>query len=107
MICRAGASTVAELAVVGRPALLVPYPHATDDHQSANARAFADAGCGWMAPQAELNPAALARLIAQRLADADALAAAAAAARRCAVDDAAERLAALVFDLARPQERAA
>ena len=51
VICRSGASTIAELAAVGRPALLVPYPHATDDHQTANARAFAEAGAGWVIPQ--------------------------------------------------------
>ncbi len=44
VICRAGASTVAELAAVGRPALLIPYPFATDDHQTANARAFSRCG---------------------------------------------------------------
>src|SRR5262249_34186609 len=47
LICRAGASTVAELAAAGRPAILVPYPHAADDHQTANAAAFAGAGAGW------------------------------------------------------------
>ena len=51
VICRSGASTVAELATVGRPAILVPYPHATDDHQTANAQALADAGGGWVVPQ--------------------------------------------------------
>ncbi|MEE8508820.1 MAG: glycosyltransferase, partial [Myxococcota bacterium] len=43
-ICRAGAITVAELAMAALPALLVPYPHAADDHQTANARALTDAG---------------------------------------------------------------
>ncbi len=98
-ICRAGASTVAELAAVGRPALLVPYPHATGDHQSANARAFADAGAGWVIPQSALTPALLADLLAERLADGAGLALAAAQARRFAPADAAERLAALVFAL--------
>ena len=98
-ICRAGASTVAELAAAGRPALLVPYPHATDDHQTANARSFADAGAGWVVPQEEFTAAALTGLLVDRLASGAALAAAAAAARRFAADDAAERLAALVFDL--------
>ena len=45
-ICRAGASTIAELAAIGRPAVLIPYPYATDDHQTANARAIAAAGGG-------------------------------------------------------------
>src|SRR5439155_22319134 len=93
VICRAGASTVAELATVGRPALLVPYPHATDDHQTANARAFAAGGAGWLVPEGGLDAAMLSHLIAERLADAPALSAAAAAARRFARDDAADRLA--------------
>lgn len=51
VICRAGASTIAELAAAGRPAILVPYPHATDDHQTKNAECLCDAGGGWMIPQ--------------------------------------------------------
>jgi len=63
VICRAGASTVAELAAIGRPAILVPYPHAMDDHQSANAMALAAAGGAILAPEAELTADALARHI--------------------------------------------
>ena len=55
VVSRAGASTVAELAVAGRPALLVPFPHATDDHQTANARALVDAGGAWMIDEKEFN----------------------------------------------------
>jgi UDP-N-acetylglucosamine--N-acetylmuramyl-(pentapeptide) pyrophosphoryl-undecaprenol N-acetylglucosamine transferase len=99
VICRAGASTVAELAVVGRPALLVPYPHATDDHQAANARAFATAGAGWLIPQSGLSAPMLTKILAERLADAAGLAHAAAQARSFACDDAAERLAAIVLAL--------
>jgi UDP-N-acetylglucosamine--N-acetylmuramyl-(pentapeptide) pyrophosphoryl-undecaprenol N-acetylglucosamine transferase len=109
-LCRAGASTIAELAVAGRPAILVPYPFATDDHQLANARAVAAAGAGWVVPQAELSAPFLAQLLAARLADPEGLAAAAASARRFARADAAERLAAAVLDLASPpgrRERAA
>jgi UDP-N-acetylglucosamine--N-acetylmuramyl-(pentapeptide) pyrophosphoryl-undecaprenol N-acetylglucosamine transferase len=115
VICRAGASTVAELAAIGRPALLVPYPHATDDHQAANARAFADAGAGWLIPQSGLSAAKLTPILAERLADAAGLAEAAAQARRFARDDAAERLTAIVLALAgmagepdgKPREHAA
>jgi UDP-N-acetylglucosamine--N-acetylmuramyl-(pentapeptide) pyrophosphoryl-undecaprenol N-acetylglucosamine transferase len=99
VIGRAGASTVAELAATGRPALLVPYPHATDDHQAANARAFADAGAGWVIAQAGLTAGVLTQILAERLADAEGLAAAAAHARRFASDDAAERLTAIVVGL--------
>jgi UDP-N-acetylglucosamine--N-acetylmuramyl-(pentapeptide) pyrophosphoryl-undecaprenol N-acetylglucosamine transferase len=99
VICRAGASTVAELAAAGRPAFLVPYPHATDDHQAANAGAFAAAGAGWLVPQSVLSAPMLTSLLAERLADGAGLAVAAAQARRFAVDDAAERLAATVLAL--------
>jgi len=99
VICRAGASTVAELAAVGRPALLVPYPYAADDHQSANARSFAGSGGGWVVPQSELGSANLARWLEERLGDAAGLATAAAQARRFGRDDAAERLAGVVLGL--------
>jgi UDP-N-acetylglucosamine--N-acetylmuramyl-(pentapeptide) pyrophosphoryl-undecaprenol N-acetylglucosamine transferase len=100
MICRAGASTIAELAAAGRPALLVPYPHAMDDHQSANARAFAAAKAGWTVPQSELTPAALAGRLTALLADPAELGATASASRRFARDDAAEHLAGLAQSLA-------
>lgn len=58
-ICRAGAMTVAELAAAGRPAVLVPYPHAVDDHQSANARYLSDSGAAVLLPQQELERGAL------------------------------------------------
>ena len=91
VICRAGASTVAELAAIGRPAILVPYPYATDDHQTANARAFANAGGGWVDPASRRSaPPMLADLLAELLADGAALARAAAAGRaRFGRDDAA------------------
>jgi UDP-N-acetylglucosamine--N-acetylmuramyl-(pentapeptide) pyrophosphoryl-undecaprenol N-acetylglucosamine transferase len=99
VICRAGASTIAELAVCGRPALLVPYPHATDDHQSANARVFAAAGGGWVIAQRALAPEELARFLTQRLAAADGLAAAAKAAHDFARPEAARHLADLALAL--------
>jgi UDP-N-acetylglucosamine--N-acetylmuramyl-(pentapeptide) pyrophosphoryl-undecaprenol N-acetylglucosamine transferase len=99
VICRAGASTIAELAASGRPGLLVPYPHAMDDHQTANAGQFAAAGGGWVIPQTEFTPAALAERIAALFGAPDALAAAAASSRKFARDDAAEHLAGLVQSL--------
>jgi UDP-N-acetylglucosamine--N-acetylmuramyl-(pentapeptide) pyrophosphoryl-undecaprenol N-acetylglucosamine transferase len=96
VVCRSGASTIAELAAVGRPALLVPYPHAMDDHQSANARAFAASGGGWALPQADLTAAGLAERLAALFQDTAAMQLAAAAARRFSYDDAAERLASVV-----------
>lgn len=60
VICRAGASTVTELAAVGAAALFVPFPSAVDDHQTHNARFLVDQGGGWLMPQAELTPEKLA-----------------------------------------------
>ena len=59
VISRSGASSVAELLALGRPALLVPYRFATDDHQRANAELVADAGAAWMVGEAELDPPTL------------------------------------------------
>lgn len=96
VIARAGASTVAELAVAGRPAILVPLPGAIDDHQTANAAALADAGGAWVMPQPNFTPGALAERLSALLVDPAALAAAAAAARTQGRPDAAARLADLV-----------
>ncbi|WP_300552971.1 undecaprenyldiphospho-muramoylpentapeptide beta-N-acetylglucosaminyltransferase [Limnohabitans sp. Rim8] len=60
VICRAGASTVTELAAVGAAALFVPFPFAVDDHQTTNAQFLVAAGGGWLTPQAELNAQGLA-----------------------------------------------
>lgn len=60
VICRAGASTVTEIAAIGAAAAFVPFPHAVDDHQSRNARHLVDAGAGWLLPQHELTPQGLA-----------------------------------------------
>lgn len=101
VIGRAGASTVAELGVVGRPALLVPLPHSLDNDQLRNAESFAGAGAGWIIAQSELTPArfrAFFSPLRQRPAE---LARAAAAALQSGVPDAAERLADLVLRVAR------
>jgi UDP-N-acetylglucosamine--N-acetylmuramyl-(pentapeptide) pyrophosphoryl-undecaprenol N-acetylglucosamine transferase len=101
-ICRAGASTVAELGATGRPAVLIPYPHATDDHQTANAQAFAAAGGGWVMPQSSVTPDTLASLLEPLLADRAALSAAAQRAGSFGRRDATQRLARLVLDLEPP-----
>jgi UDP-N-acetylglucosamine--N-acetylmuramyl-(pentapeptide) pyrophosphoryl-undecaprenol N-acetylglucosamine transferase len=64
VIARAGATTVAELGVVGRPAILVPYPFAADNHQEINAREMAEAGAALMFKQSELGPEKLADVVA-------------------------------------------
>ena len=63
VICRAGASTVTEIAAVGAAALFVPFPFAVDDHQTSNARFLTDAGAGRLLPQAEMTPAHLASVL--------------------------------------------
>lgn len=63
VICRAGASTVTELAAVGAAAVFVPFPHAVDDHQTTNARFLVQAGAGWLMPQAGLTPESLAAFL--------------------------------------------
>lgn len=100
VIARSGASTVAELACIGRPALLVPYMHATDDHQTENARALADAGGAWLLPEPHFTAEALEKHLASLLADPSALPPMAQAAWKFGKPDAAERLADLVAKLA-------
>ncbi len=63
IVCRAGASTVTEIAAVGAAAVFVPFPHAVDDHQTSNARFLVDAGGGWLVPQSGLTPQWLADLL--------------------------------------------
>ncbi|HTW28915.1 MAG TPA: undecaprenyldiphospho-muramoylpentapeptide beta-N-acetylglucosaminyltransferase [Acetobacteraceae bacterium] len=96
VIARAGASTVAELAVAGRPAILVPLPIAIDDHQAANARALAETGGAIAMRQTGFTPDALAEVLASLLDDPARLAAMAAAARAQGRPQAAASLADLV-----------
>jgi UDP-N-acetylglucosamine--N-acetylmuramyl-(pentapeptide) pyrophosphoryl-undecaprenol N-acetylglucosamine transferase len=63
VICRAGAVTVAELSAAGMASVLVPFPHAVDDHQTANARFLSTRGAAILLPQTELTPRSLARVI--------------------------------------------
>jgi UDP-N-acetylglucosamine--N-acetylmuramyl-(pentapeptide) pyrophosphoryl-undecaprenol N-acetylglucosamine transferase len=97
VICRSGASTVAELAVIGRPSILVPLPGAIDQDQAANAATLVNAAAATVIPQSEFTPARLAEEIAGRAQHPDSLSTAAACARRAAIPDAAERLANLVL----------
>lgn len=103
VIARAGASTVAEIAVAGRPAILVPLPGAIDDHQSANAAVLAEAGGGWTMAQAEATAEDLAARIATLMERPETLAVAAARAGALGRPDAANRLADLVLSLVRAE----
>jgi UDP-N-acetylglucosamine--N-acetylmuramyl-(pentapeptide) pyrophosphoryl-undecaprenol N-acetylglucosamine transferase len=96
VIARAGASTVAELAVAGRPAILIPLPGAIDDHQRANADNFALAGAGWRLDQAGLTPQTLANKIETLLTHPETLEKAAGAAAAQGRADAVQKLADLV-----------
>jgi UDP-N-acetylglucosamine--N-acetylmuramyl-(pentapeptide) pyrophosphoryl-undecaprenol N-acetylglucosamine transferase len=100
-VCRAGAVTVAELAAVGLPAVLVPLPGAPGDHQTRNALTLVDAGAAVLVPDAELDGAMLAGVLTDLLGDPAGLAEMSAAARSLARTDAAARLADLVEDAAR------
>lgn len=105
VIARAGASTVAELATAGRPAILVPLPSAIDDHQSANARALSDTGGAWTIAQPAFTAPALAALLGDLFTDPHCLADAARHSAACGRPDAAARLADAVERLVATQER--
>ncbi len=103
VICRAGASTVTEIAAVGVAALFVPFPAAVDDHQTTNARFLVDEGGGWLVAQHDLNPEWLARML--QTADRPALLAAASAARKMAKFGATECLVAACETLAKERRK--
>jgi UDP-N-acetylglucosamine--N-acetylmuramyl-(pentapeptide) pyrophosphoryl-undecaprenol N-acetylglucosamine transferase len=100
VIARAGASTVSELAVIGRPAILVPYPHALDQDQSANAAHLAVTGAVDVIAQPSFTPDYLRNKLADALANPDNLTKRAAAAKQAGIPDAADRLADLVLEVA-------
>ena len=99
LIGRSGASTVAETLAVGRPAILVPYPHAIDDHQTRNAHAVDEAGAGWLMPGQAFTPPGLSARLESLFGLPAILEKAAAAAEDAASVDAAGRLADMVCTL--------
>lgn len=102
VIGRAGASTVSELAAAGRPAILVPYRFAMDDHQTANARAMEADGGAWVMPEDEFTVAELAAHLSHLFAVPDHLAETAANALKASHPDAADRLADAAEAIAQP-----
>jgi UDP-N-acetylglucosamine--N-acetylmuramyl-(pentapeptide) pyrophosphoryl-undecaprenol N-acetylglucosamine transferase len=92
-VCRSGAMTLAEIAVCGTPAILVPYPYAAHDHQTVNASNLVDRGAAAMIFDRDLSGERLAKEIAHLLADRQTLSRMSAHARTFARPDAAERLA--------------
>ena len=107
VVCRAGALTVAELAAAGVGAILVPYPHAVDDHQTGNARYLADQGAALLLPQPELNAARLGGLLGELFGDRERLRDMAQKARALARPDAAEQVARACLAAAGREWRAA
>lgn len=100
VICRSGASTVSEISVIGRPAILVPYPHALDHDQAANAAALAAAGGAKVIAQSELSPEKIAAILTAVMNDPEKLAHMAAAAKLAGKPDAANLLADMVEAIA-------
>ena len=100
VISRAGASSVAEICAVGRPAILVPYPFAADDHQTANAEALKQAGAAWVMAERDFTPTALAQRLENLFSQPALLEASASSAFRHGRPDAARRLADLVLETA-------
>jgi UDP-N-acetylglucosamine--N-acetylmuramyl-(pentapeptide) pyrophosphoryl-undecaprenol N-acetylglucosamine transferase len=99
LVSRAGASTTAEAALMGRPAILIPYPHAADNHQEANARAFEEAGAGVLLLDADCDGERVGALVRNLLADAARLEKMGVAAHTLARPGAAEVIVEDIFEL--------
>lgn len=93
VLCRAGALTVSELAAIGRASILVPLPHAVDDHQTANAKVLVNAKAGVLLPQAEFTPESLANEIKRLTKDPEQIVKMAQNAEHVAITDAAQQVA--------------
>jgi UDP-N-acetylglucosamine--N-acetylmuramyl-(pentapeptide) pyrophosphoryl-undecaprenol N-acetylglucosamine transferase len=101
LICRAGASTIAELTSAGRPAILAPYPHAIDDHQTINAARLCDAGGAWMIPNDDFTKETLSSRLTSLFSNPSTLETAARCAALLGVAEAAGRLADVVDGVAK------
>jgi UDP-N-acetylglucosamine--N-acetylmuramyl-(pentapeptide) pyrophosphoryl-undecaprenol N-acetylglucosamine transferase len=100
LVCRSGASTVAEAAAAGKPAIFIPLPTAADDHQRRNAEAIVQGGAAVLIPQAELTPGKLAQAVAELMKDRAKLEKMSTQARRLSHNDAAGRVARMIGELA-------
>jgi UDP-N-acetylglucosamine--N-acetylmuramyl-(pentapeptide) pyrophosphoryl-undecaprenol N-acetylglucosamine transferase len=98
VVCRAGATSIAELTVLGLPAVLVPYPHATGDHQTANARALEHAGGAVVVEDDDLEAGTLRAAVEPLLTDPERYDAVATASRAFGRPDAATNVARLVLE---------
>src|SRR5215470_10574892 len=99
LLCRSGASTVAEITAAGKPAIFVPFPRAADDHQRRNAEAIVEAGAGVLIPEVELTPQKLAQTVTELLSNPGRLQEMAAKARTLGHRDAAVEMAEMAFSL--------
>lgn len=99
IVCRAGALTVSEVAAAGLAAVLVPYPHAVDDHQTKNAEFLVEAGAGVLMPESGLDEKSLADTLASLMSSRQKLQAMASRGRHASVPDSAERVARLCREL--------
>jgi UDP-N-acetylglucosamine--N-acetylmuramyl-(pentapeptide) pyrophosphoryl-undecaprenol N-acetylglucosamine transferase len=105
VVCRAGATSIAELTALGKPSLLVPYPHSTGDHQLHNGRALEQAGGAVVVEDGDLDAAAIVDVVEPWIADPDELARVGASARAFGRRDAAANVARLVLDQLTPDLR--
>jgi UDP-N-acetylglucosamine--N-acetylmuramyl-(pentapeptide) pyrophosphoryl-undecaprenol N-acetylglucosamine transferase len=92
VIARSGASTLTEISLAGLASILVPYPYAADDHQTANARVFSDAGAAQLIQQKDLTPESLAKILSDLLKNSDTLTLMSDAALSLALPDAAKKV---------------
>jgi UDP-N-acetylglucosamine--N-acetylmuramyl-(pentapeptide) pyrophosphoryl-undecaprenol N-acetylglucosamine transferase len=99
VICRAGALTVAEISAVGIASILVPFPHAVDDHQTANARYLASRGAALLVPETEFTPARITEALRSFVQDRPSLVRMAHSARACAFPVATETVAGVCLEL--------
>jgi UDP-N-acetylglucosamine--N-acetylmuramyl-(pentapeptide) pyrophosphoryl-undecaprenol N-acetylglucosamine transferase len=99
VVCRAGATTLAELAAAGRPAILVPFPFAADDHQRHNAEAVADAGAARVVMDADLSGELITILVGELTGRDGTLAEMGESARKLAVPGAAGRIAGMIEEM--------
>ncbi len=97
VVARSGASTLTEISLAGLPSILVPYPFAADDHQTANAKVFSEAGAAKLIQQKELTPESLAKLLSDLLTDPATLGKMSTAAGSLAVPDAPEKVTAAIL----------
>ncbi|HEV2991639.1 MAG TPA: undecaprenyldiphospho-muramoylpentapeptide beta-N-acetylglucosaminyltransferase [Candidatus Angelobacter sp.] len=104
VICRSGASTVAEIAAAGKPAIFIPFPRSTDDHQRRNAEAIANAGAAVLMTESELSAEKLAEAVVELLGDPSRLRAMSAKARTLGHPNAAAQVAQIAAELAARKE---